>query len=48
MYHEQFMTLSRIKIKELVKAYFPDLQTKEIEILLSIYSYGKTKNKAII
>ena len=42
------MTLNITKIKELVALYFPDLETKEIDIFLSICKYGKSKNKEII
>ncbi|OZV69955.1 Crp/Fnr family transcriptional regulator [Winogradskyella aurantia] len=42
------MTLSKPKIKELVGSYFPDLETKELDIFLSICTYGSKKNKEII
>lgn len=42
------MTLAKAKIKELVTAYFPILQPKEIDVLLSICTYAKAKNKEII
>jgi CRP-like cAMP-binding protein len=42
------MTLSKVAIKELVVLYFPHLEPKEIDIFLSICTYGKAKNKEII
>lgn len=42
------MKLSKIKIKELVTNYFPNLKEKEIDIFLSISTYQSTKNKEII
>ena len=42
------MKLSKVKIKELVSSYFPQLENKEIDIFLSICTYGIVKNKEII
>ena len=42
------MTLSKVKIKELVSSYFPNLETTEIDVFLSICRYGTAKNKEII
>jgi CRP-like cAMP-binding protein len=42
------MTLTKEKIKELVALYFPNLEPKEIDIFISICTYGKAKNKEII
>jgi CRP-like cAMP-binding protein len=42
------MKLSKAKIKELVSTYFPILETKEIDIFLSICKYETAKNKEVI
>lgn len=42
------MKLSKVKIKELVSGYFPNLDDDEIDIFLSICKYEIAKNKEII
>jgi CRP-like cAMP-binding protein len=42
------MELANENIKQLVSAYFPSLEDKEIDIFLSICSYGKATNKELI
>jgi CRP-like cAMP-binding protein len=42
------MKLSKAKIKELVATYFPQLETNELDIFLSICEYEVAKNKEIV
>lgn len=42
------MSFSKSKVRELVSSYTPELESKEIDIFLSICTYQKTKNKTVI
>lgn len=42
------MTLSEVKIKELVALYYPNFETKAMDVFLGLCTYAKAKNKDII
>jgi CRP-like cAMP-binding protein len=42
------MTLSEVKIKELVALYYPNFETKAMDVFLGLCTYDKAKNKDII